>query len=156
MNKKIMKQEGFTLIELLVVIAIIGLLSTLSIVALNSARVKARDATRVASVKQWQTALELYYSDQGGYPAAASSSVAKGVLQDHGVIYLGKVTAAPTPWTGGSCAAGSHEYVYAAQDAAGAAAAADNGVTYQITYCLEGGAGGVGAGVKTATPAGMQ
>ncbi|MDD3284246.1 MAG: type II secretion system protein [Patescibacteria group bacterium] len=34
------KKQGFTLIELLVVITIIGLLSTLAIFALNSARKK--------------------------------------------------------------------------------------------------------------------
>lgn len=60
--------QGFTLIELLVVVAIIGLLSTLSIIALNSARSKARDARRLADVNAIRTALELYYSDHGYYP----------------------------------------------------------------------------------------
>ena len=62
------KNKGFTLIELLVVIAIIGLLSTLAVVALNSARAKSRDAKRVADVKQIQTALEIYHSRFGVYP----------------------------------------------------------------------------------------
>ena len=40
--KGTLRSRGFTLVELLVVIAIIGLLSTLSILALNSARARAR------------------------------------------------------------------------------------------------------------------
>ena len=39
-----MNKKGFTLIELLVVIAIIGMLSSLAVVSLNSARNKAKDA----------------------------------------------------------------------------------------------------------------
>ncbi len=41
-------KKGFTLIELLVVIAIIGILSSVAIVNLNSARDKARRATAIA------------------------------------------------------------------------------------------------------------
>jgi type II secretion system protein G len=61
-------KRGFTLIELLVVIAIIGLLSSVVITSLNSARVRARDAQRIADLHQIQLALELYYADKGFYP----------------------------------------------------------------------------------------
>lgn len=59
---------GFTLIELLVVIAIIGVLASVVLASLNSARRKSRDARRVADVKQLQLALELYFDAKGKYP----------------------------------------------------------------------------------------
>lgn len=65
--------RGFTLIELLVVIAIIGLLSSVVLASLNTARGKARDAKRLSDIHQIQLALELYYSTYGQYPDAVSS-----------------------------------------------------------------------------------
>jgi len=56
-------RKGFTLIELLVTISIIGLLSTLSVVSLNNARGKARDARRMYDLSTVRTALELYRFD---------------------------------------------------------------------------------------------
>src|SRR3989339_2156406 len=61
-------QKGFTLIELLVVIAIIGILSSVVLASLNSARAKARDTKRIADFRQIQTALELFYDSYGQYP----------------------------------------------------------------------------------------
>lgn len=66
--------RGFTLIELLVVIAIIGILSSVVLASLNSARQKGRDARRIADIKQLQLALELYYDANSSYPNALSTT----------------------------------------------------------------------------------
>ena len=64
-------QKGFTLVELLVVIAIIGILSTLLLLQLGTARSKARDAKRIADINQIRSGLELYFDDNAQYPADA-------------------------------------------------------------------------------------
>ncbi len=66
-------KKGFTLIELLVVIAIIGVLSSVVLASLNTARAKARDAFRPSSLEQVRNALELYASDNNeSYPSTGS------------------------------------------------------------------------------------
>ncbi len=69
-NKKSGLIQGFTLIELLVVIAIIGVLSSIVLASLNTAREKARDAKRVADFKTIDLALELYFDKYGRYPTS--------------------------------------------------------------------------------------
>ena len=62
-------KKGFTLIELLVVVAIIGMLSSVVLASLNTARGSARDARRAGDLKSIQTALEIYHTTNGSYPA---------------------------------------------------------------------------------------
>jgi prepilin-type N-terminal cleavage/methylation domain-containing protein len=68
-----MQRRAFTLIELLVVIAIIGLLSTIAIVSVDSSRVKARNAKRLADTKQMVTAFETGYSVNGAFPSTGGN-----------------------------------------------------------------------------------
>jgi len=62
------RSSGFTLIELLVVVAIIGVLSSVVLSSLNTARMKARDTKRLTTIRQIQASLEVYYSNNGVYP----------------------------------------------------------------------------------------
>ena len=165
--------KGFTLIELLVVIAIIGLLSTLAVVALNSARQKSRDSKRVADIKQMQTALELFFADANGYPYMGASAVTlgsasyKSLCKDNpttvaGAVYkascagtdttyMGLVPQAPTPQDG-TCTAVNNPYLFTS--VGGSASAFSTG--YTIAFCLGGQVGDLVAGAHSASPNGIQ
>ena len=141
-------KKAFTLIELLVVIAIIGILATIAVVSLNNARSKARDARRVADVKQIQTALDLYYNDAGHYPL--NNIFASGTLFTTSSVigtttYMQIIPHAPTP-TDGSCNVAANTYSYAVDN---------EGKAYNIGYCIGGPTGSMAAGYKCATPDGV-
>lgn len=73
------RTRGFTLIELLVVIAIIGILSSVVLASLNTARSKGNDAARIANVKSLETAMELYYNTYNTYPQYGSANTVAAI-----------------------------------------------------------------------------
>ncbi len=106
------------MIELLVVIAIIGILATVSVVALNNARAKSRDAKRVADVKNIQTALALYYNDKKEYPITliAGQPLFSTSLDGSGNVvtstYISSIPSAPTPADGSNCNTANNAFTY--------------------------------------------
>jgi prepilin-type N-terminal cleavage/methylation domain-containing protein len=76
------RQKGFTLIELLVVISIIALLSSIVLASLNSARGKARTAAQQVAIDQTKKALQLYWTDNGGFPEDVQTLIDDNYISD--------------------------------------------------------------------------
>ncbi len=77
--------RGFTLIELLVVIAIIGILSSVVLTSLSSARNRAKDARVISDVQQLRTQIE---SDaaSGNYNSSFSAADTLVGTGNYGVL----------------------------------------------------------------------
>lgn len=67
------RPRGFTLIELLVVIAIIGLLSSIVLASLNTARQKGQIGAVQETLHSFAIAFELYLSSHSTYPPNADN-----------------------------------------------------------------------------------
>ncbi len=165
-------ERGFTLIELLVVISIIALLASIVLVALSNSRAKARDARRIADIKQLSSAMELFYGDFYSYPtttslvaAGTTGAFSAGTPCANGTAgcvnymvptYLTKIPVAPLPADGicgqayGSGISTANDYQFLSTNANTTTS------TYQITFCLGGQTGSYIPGVHTLTPTGIQ
>jgi len=139
------QKQGFTLIELLVVIAIIGILATLAVVALQQARQNARDSKRMADMKQVQTALELFFNENGRYPTTEEWNSGSIVSSSTGETFMYSIPSAPTP-ADGDCLEASNSYIYIPSI---------NGNTYTIDFCTGKQVSDLPEGAKQMTPGGI-
>ncbi len=163
--KSKLEHSGFTLIELLVVIAIIGLLASIVLIGLMSARQKGRNAKRLADMVQINNGMELFNAYFKGYPSPTAgmpnsdinqfmSTVPRDPAAGDGVcdglVYpSGSVDQPPA-----NTSAGQYYYVPLGSPYA------INGYTlygsYYYYFCLGSDTGNFKAGVHILTPAGVQ
>ena len=112
--------KGFTLIELLVVIAIIGILSSVVLASLNSARSKGAEASIKANLANIRPQAEMYYDSNSfsyGTHAAGTcnGTTGTGVFSDASIRSMLASAIAQSPATNATCAAGASAYAVSVQ-----------------------------------------
>jgi len=110
-------QKGVTIIQVLIPVAVVGIVILIFSLLLASERKSSRDYMRVSNINQLQSALELFYSQNGSYPATAAGPVRGGSgrnwlpnIEDAGIrdsfgVFLLQDLIAPIPADSATCRA---------------------------------------------------
>lgn len=159
-------KRGFTLIELLIVLALIGILTTVTVLALLSARQKTRDAERVSQASQIRAGLELTFVELARYPSQDGPDLVLGIggktlcevtgapkfvidVSDcTGAVFMSTVPASPAP-KDGKCSSAQNAYRYLA---------GSGGTDFNVEFCLgkAPARGGLTNGLNCITPSGIE
>ena len=121
------RRKGFSIIELIVVIAVIGILATIIIILVSSARTRGRDARRERDAHEIRTALGLYASDHDDYPTSNNPYPITITGQDdisQALVSSKNISVMPTDPNGQP----PNVYTYTAEN---------NGNSYVFRYCYE-------------------
>ncbi len=143
--------KGFTLIELLVVIAIIGILASVILASLNTARAKGADAASKADLSNARAQAEIYYDNQvpNGY-----ASVCTTAITANGIVAMINDAASKSGTTVGSTgAAGSPTTTVCHDSATGWAAAVPLKSVANTYFCVD--STGAAKQTTTALPASL-
>lgn len=115
--KNIKEIKGFTLIELLVVIAIIGILSTVILGSLNSARGRGGDAAIKSNLANLRAQAEIVYDDNNSYaPLCSDANIVRAIESAKNASGIGGATTSSTSaasLTTATCHASTNGYAIA-------------------------------------------
>ena len=129
------KNKGFTLIELLVVIAIIGILASVVLASLNSARNKGADAAVKTNLANARAQAEMWYDDHSNaYTGLCASGAAGGINSQ--VLAAAKAVGVSSVSVGATATTTNSVCNVIAQEW-GATAPLKNPVTAGNVYCVD-------------------
>lgn len=135
-------KKGFTLIELLVVVAIIGILASVVLASLNSARAKGADAAVKANLANVRAQAELVYdtvetpTDAVGYDGVCANSTVSAAVTAAGTAAGATAVCydSPTAWAASS-ALKSDPAAFWCVDSTGASGQETAGLGTNATVC---------------------
>lgn len=96
--------RGFTFVELMIVVALVGILASAIYANFNSGGAQARDAQRMADLRNIQSALELYKNKWGRYPEGCNGPTTQRLV----AVWSGQVG------TNYACPGGETRYILGA------------------------------------------
>lgn len=137
--KKI-KLPGFVRTESLILIVIVFLGLVIVLLAYGSAKSSARDQQRIVDVGVMQKALQIYFTENGGYPDGTNVVIPVGMDN-----YLDRWPQASV--ADGSCNSAQNNYLYSQKS---------NGSDYLLTFCLGASTNGLSAGPHLINSKGVQ